>query len=93
MKKIDLNVNFKTLSGEDATDESGANLKLSKTLANFIANGSTAEPAKFMGWALKLMDTGVIEVDDIDKEKIIKFIDGHKQMTNILKYQLTEAVG
>lgn len=75
--KIDFNFQIKTLDNVDAGPAS-------KNLAAHIAATSECtEPLKFYGWAQKLYDSGILDLDEADVDKLKLFIENHRTI-NVL---------
>jgi hypothetical protein len=84
MNTIDLNKDFLNLRGERFSDNQA------ETLANILAS-HTENPAKCMTWATELIKTGILTVDDIDLDWIVKLITGY-HLSNIVKTQLLDTL-
>lgn len=82
--KINLDKNYKPLFGNPIDEHMGEHL------ANKFASSSSSEPAKYMNWAIKLMDKKQIEVSDEEMKEIVLFINNHPEIANFAKEQLKE---
>lgn len=65
---------------------------LSKLLSDLML-GSTIneEPMKFFDWALELRQSGVLMLDDSDKERVVNFIKASGNLTVLGKGRLLKA--
>ena len=78
--KLDLNKPLLNLEGtqiEDAT--------IGKVLASNLAAASEGDAVKYMLWAVLLYKGSPIEVDKVDADKIEKFVENHRGLTNLAK--------
>ena len=82
--KVDLNKNYKPLFGTPINQNMGEHL------ANKFASSSSPEPAKYMHWAMLLMDKKSLEINDDDAKEIILFINENAEIANFAKEQLKE---
>lgn len=65
---------------------------MSEALANQLAMSTIGIPAKMMSWALKLIETGEIEIDKSDKKFLSDFIEKSPGLANLAKAQLLEEI-
>lgn len=72
MIKINLNKKFLNLDGNEGPSE------MHKFLADSFAKSQGDDPVKWLDWAMKMFQTGIIEVDESDHKKIVDFILGLK---------------
>lgn len=90
MHSINLSMPLIDLEGNTAV-EGGANILLSKILANTLASGESSEPVKSLDWALALHKTGSITVDSTDLKKIEERIKAAR-LTDLVKGSLLKAI-
>ncbi len=87
MKKINLDFNFKALSGEELQDSNAGQF-----LANVLVTISTSEPLKFNAIAQKLYAKETVELDPTDIELLKNTITKSETITNLAKAQLLLAL-
>lgn len=86
-----INLKVPMLGGDD--QEVVPSILLSKLLSDLIMGSSISdEPLKYFDWALDLRKSGVIAVDDTDKEKIVNFINGSQNLTVLGKGRLLRVI-
>lgn len=88
MKKISFNFKLKNLEGKEIEDAHAG-----KQFAIMIASSTEGNPVKLMAWALLLHGEKDIEVDKADFELIKDLIIKSKEITNLTKSQLIDALG
>jgi hypothetical protein len=85
--KLDLNKPIFNLLSEPIP-----NTHLGKFLGDEIAASNSQPVVKFFDWAVKLYRTGLIEIDNSDRELIKKFIEDSPRMTVLVKGQLLKEI-
>ena len=68
------------------------NTAMHKIVANLFCNSRSHEPAKFLHWAQELWAKKQLQVDKVDKEKIMSTIRDAEGLTNIAKAQILAAL-
>lgn len=85
MIKLDLNkplLNLEQKQIDDAT--------IGRVLATNLANSNEGDPVKWMIWATLLYKGSPIEIDKSDFEKLRRFVENHRQLTNLAKAAILE---
>jgi hypothetical protein len=72
--KLDFNFDLVLLNGEFAKDELGANVNVSKMIANTLVNQSKGDALKFWDWAQTLYKGEILDLDSSDQETFKTFI-------------------
>jgi len=85
MKTINLDFNFKDLSGKEIAGDGN---NAGRLLANLLVTETKGEAIKMYDWALALYNKKPIQVDDADFNKIKDYIQNSEKMTLLSKAQL-----
>jgi hypothetical protein len=91
MNKLNLTKPVNGLDGK-AIKDGEEELKISKVLANALAQSNQLEPIKFFDWAVRLFNDGVLEVDDTDLELIVNFVKSNKGLSVLVSGQILKAL-
>jgi hypothetical protein len=81
--KLDLNFDLKDLAGNPIPDAN-----CGKVVANTLIQGAEGDALKFWGWATKLHNGEVLNLDDSDAETFKNFIKSSQSLTILLKSQV-----
>lgn len=84
MKKINLKMNLKNLTGGDVTPVT----TLGEVLASHMAGSIKGDPIKYLDWAIDLYNSREISVDEADFIKIKNFIQDSDTITILAKGQM-----
>ena len=80
--KLDLNFNLKDLAGNVIADAN-----CGKIVANALSQNSEGDALKYWGWATKLYQGEVLDLDVSDAETLKGFIKTSNTLTILLKGQ------
>lgn len=83
MSKINLNFNLKGLDGKEIENANAGQL-----LANLLAQRSDEDSLKLYEIAKKIYEGKPLELDTVDKSRVVSIIKETKEFTNLLKAQL-----
>lgn len=87
--EINLNFNFKSLSGEVKVDE---NETAGKLVANLLAAASKGDALKLFSWAQDLYAGKSLTLDPSDEKTLKEFITNSEQLTILAKAQILEKI-
>lgn len=89
---ININLDFilKDLEGNDLNESQQAGKLLATVLTSNKTPGIT--PIKAYDWAVKLYNSGKIDIDRSDIELLVKVIEGNEILTNLGKAQILIAL-
>lgn len=74
--KLDFNKNIVSIDGTET------NQKMNILLASLLCNAQgVKEPVKFLGWAIKLQEGLILDLDKPDTDKLKEFINGSQNLT------------
>ncbi len=82
--KLNLNFKLRDLAGDEIENSDS----VAKLLANALAIGQSDDPVKMMGIALELYQSGEVDLDESDLEKLTNEVKTNKTFTDILKARI-----
>lgn len=84
--KLDFSGKILDAKGNEGRDTLG------ELLANLLMTSSAKPPisAKYFAWGIELVRDGILEVDKVDKDELIKFIEESDQLTVLGRHRLLE---
>jgi hypothetical protein len=83
--KINLDKQFKKLSGEDYAGDAS---HMGKVLAEALSASNKGNSIKLYSWALKLFNKEELELDGADHKELLKMIESSTTLNNLCKAQL-----
>lgn len=94
--KYDFRIPLLDGEGEEVKDGKNKPLLLSALLGAQLMNSTTQEPAKYFDWGLDLFNKnpggGVLDLDKVDGELLIKFINECPTLTTLGKGRLLQVL-
>ena len=83
--QINFNKPLTGLNGQNAIDENGKETTIGKILGSTLASSNKGNPMKLMGWAKKMWDGEVINLDKSDRKMLTDFVENAEELTNLTK--------
>lgn len=89
-KKAEINLNFqyKDLTGAEITD----GLTAGKHLASLLASSNKGDALKLFSWAQDLYAGKSLSLDPSDEATLKEFVKNHEQLTVLAKAQILEKI-
>lgn len=85
--KVNFNVPVLNLDGNPIMEGSEP-ANLGRVLGNTLIMVSQGDVLKFYGWAMKMNNKEVIDLDKADQETLRKFVDANTNLTILVKAQI-----
>lgn len=87
--KVNFNVPVLNLDGKPI-NEGLEPANLGKVLGNTLVMVSQGDVLKFYGWAMKMNNGDVVDLDKSDQETLKKFVTENQNLTILVKAQILE---
>jgi hypothetical protein len=91
MTTIDLTGPFNDLDNTQVS-ENCKPVRLADLMASALMAGSEGDPIKYLDWAIELKKTGIINVDNADRDHLHEMVKNHKGLTNLMKGRLMRGI-
>jgi len=85
---LDFNQALKGLDGSEVLNEKNEPLTVGRLLSTQLASASKGDALKLFGWAQKLYNGEVLDIDKSDESTLKEFIKGCDSLTILAKAQM-----
>lgn len=92
MQTIKLKVPLFDVRGREVKDTDGNTLMVSDILADQLALASKGNRARFIHWAMQLVQEGSVSLDQVGLSELRRFVEEHQSLTHIAAHRILEAL-
>lgn len=91
-KSYDFNKELLDAAGEPVASSGGDYISCADLLSDYLSQTTNAKLGivKMVTWAIDLRKGGVINLDDQDRDALVRFIQEELQCSVLVRYRLTE---